>query len=63
MNTTTPPEVLTVAEVAELFRIGRQQVYSAVQEKTLRSARFGNSIRIRRADAEAWFNTRMEEER
>ncbi|WP_407636510.1 helix-turn-helix domain-containing protein [Deinococcus phoenicis] len=47
-------------EVAGLFNIGRRQVYEAVRARQLRAARFGTALRIRRSDAEAWFDAQVE---
>jgi excisionase family DNA binding protein len=40
------PEVLTVREAATLLRVGRNQLYQAVERGQLRAVRIGRSIRI-----------------
>jgi excisionase family DNA binding protein len=43
------PEVLTVAEVARVLRIGRNQAYALVGSDELPSIRVGRSIRVARS--------------
>jgi excisionase family DNA binding protein len=43
---TSLPEVLTVREAAKVLRVGRNQLYQAVQRGQLRAVRIGRSIRI-----------------
>jgi excisionase family DNA binding protein len=50
-----PHSFLSVAEVAELFRIDRSHVYNAVKAGTLKHGKFGKVIRIHRDDALNWF--------
>jgi excisionase family DNA binding protein len=40
------PEVLTVREAAKVLRVGRNQLYQAVERGQLRAVRIGRSIRI-----------------
>jgi excisionase family DNA binding protein len=40
------PEVLTVREAAAVLRVGRNQLYQAVERGQLRAVRIGRSIRI-----------------
>jgi excisionase family DNA binding protein len=40
------PEVLTVREAAKVLRVGRNQLYQAVERGQLRAIRIGRSIRI-----------------
>jgi excisionase family DNA binding protein len=40
------PEVLTVREAAAILRVGRNQLYQAVERGQLRAVRIGRSIRI-----------------
>lgn len=51
--------VLTVHEVAALFRIDRSHVYAAVKSGKLPAARFGKTIRVNRDDAVQWFYGRV----
>jgi excisionase family DNA binding protein len=39
-------EVLTVREAAAILRVGRNQLYQAVERGQLRAVRIGRSIRI-----------------
>ncbi|AHX26501.1 helix-turn-helix domain-containing protein [Deinococcus deserti] len=56
--TPTPrPLVLTVTEVAAMYRVHRSHVYNAVKEGTLKAGKFGVTIRIRHEDAERWFDS------
>lgn len=48
------PDWLTVAEVAKTLRVSPMAIYRLVHSKELPSAKVGNSIRIRRADADAY---------
>jgi excisionase family DNA binding protein len=40
------PEVLTVREAAAILRVGRNQLYQAMERRQLRAVRIGRSIRI-----------------
>jgi excisionase family DNA binding protein len=40
------PEVLTVREAAAILRVGRNQLYQAVERGQLQAVRIGRSIRI-----------------
>ena len=44
-----PSEVITVAELAKMLRIGRNSAYNLVNNGLVRSVRVGSQIRISRA--------------
>lgn len=46
------PSFMTVAEVARVFRIGRNTVYDLVRRGALDGTRIGHAIRIRRSAVE-----------
>lgn len=50
-------ELLTVKEVAKLIRVSPMTVYRAVELGTLPHVRFGRTIRVDRADLEAFVLT------
>lgn len=50
MNLVDAPDVLTVAEAARIARIGRNQMYLAVQRGEVFGVRIGRSIRIPKAE-------------
>lgn len=49
--------VLTVAQVAELFQLSTKTVERHLRGGTLRGAKIGAHWRIRREDADAWFDS------
>jgi excisionase family DNA binding protein len=51
------PDFLTVVELAQLLRIGRNQAYALVNSGRVVSCRFGGSIRIPRTAIEQLLNT------
>jgi excisionase family DNA binding protein len=48
------PELLTVGDFLEVYRISRTEFYRQVQAGKLRLTKLGTASRISRADAEAW---------
>ena len=48
------PELMTVAEFCERYRIGRTSAYREAASGRLKMHKFGAATRIRRADAEEW---------
>lgn len=46
MQTSEMPDLLTVPEVAEVLRIGRNEAYEAVRRGDIPSIRIGRSIRV-----------------
>ena len=59
MTAPSLPTILTVEQVAEWLNIGRAQVYGAIERRELLAAKFGRVLRVRQADAEAWFNRNL----
>jgi excisionase family DNA binding protein len=49
----TPPDPLTVREVAAEFRVNQKTVLSLIHDGTLPAAKLGRVYRIRRADLDA----------
>jgi excisionase family DNA binding protein len=56
------PSFLTVAEVAGLFRIGRNTVYDLIRRGHLDGTRIGHTIRIRRSEVDRLLATRTGQE-
>jgi putative molybdopterin biosynthesis protein len=55
MNTTfTPSELLTVRELQQLLKIGRNKVYELLRSGEIPCVRLGKQIRIRRVDVEVY---------
>jgi excisionase family DNA binding protein len=51
----TPPEVLTVDELADLMRMDRKSIYAAIQRKEIPGVRrLGKAIRIHRETVLRW---------
>ena len=50
------PEVMTIKEVQQFLKIGRNSAYDLVNRKEFRVLRVGKSIRINRADFLRWFD-------
>ena len=59
MTAPSLPTILTVEQVAEWLNVGRAQVYGAIERRELLAAKFGRVLRVRQADAEAWFNRNL----
>lgn len=51
------PELLTVNDFLQRFRIGRTSFYREVNKGSLRILKFGTATRIARVDAQAWVNS------
>ena len=47
--------VLTVSAVAAQFDVSRRMIYRAIAAGELRAFRLGKLLRIKREDADAWF--------
>jgi excisionase family DNA binding protein len=45
-SSTTTPAVLTVKEVAEELRCGKNQAYELIREGRIRAVRIGRAIRV-----------------
>ena len=50
------PEVMTIKDVKQFLKIGRNSAYDLVNRKEFRVLRVGKSIRINRADFLRWFD-------
>jgi excisionase family DNA binding protein len=51
--------VVTVSDIADTFDICTKTVYRALREGELTGAKFGNRWRIRRAETERWWDTKV----
>lgn len=58
MTLAEAPDVLTVAEAAQLLRIGRNQAYELINRGDLYAARIGRSIRVPKATLVAYLEGR-----
>jgi excisionase family DNA binding protein len=54
MSLAAAPDVLTVAEAAMLMRVGRNQMYQAIDRGEIRAGRIGRSLRVPKASLERW---------
>lgn len=50
------PEFLTLAEAAEILRIGERTAYDLARDHRIPAAKVGGQWRIRRADLDAWID-------
>ena len=50
------PEVMTIKELQQFLKIGRNSAYDLVNRKEFKVLRVGKSIRINRADFLRWFD-------
>ena len=50
------PEVMTIKEVKQFLKIGRNSAYDLINHKEFRVLRVGRNIRICRADFLRWFD-------
>lgn len=57
MSPTAAAEFLTVDQVAELFQFSSKTVLRHLADGKLRGAKIGAAWRIRREDADAWFDS------
>ena len=48
------PELMTVDDFGDIYRIGRTTFYREVQAGRLKLVKIGRSTRVARADAEVW---------
>jgi DNA binding domain, excisionase family len=53
-------EVLTVGELAELLRVGKNRAYELVTTKAIPSFRIGSSIRVYRPAVTRWIESQCE---
>ena len=52
-------EFLTVAQVAELFQFSTKTIERHLRDGKLRGAKIGGVWRVRRQDADAWYDTQV----
>lgn len=57
---TTDREVLTVNELAEFLRVGKNRAYELVTTKAIPSFRIGSSIRVYRPAVTRWIENQCE---
>ena len=55
----TAPRLLTVAEVADLFRVSSMTVYRLIRNGELAAVRVGRSYRVRERDLQAYLQAQV----
>ncbi len=50
------PEMLTLAEAAEILRIAERTAYDLARQRRIPAAKVGGQWRIRRAELDAWLD-------
>ena len=60
INHQLPESVLTVRDLSEYLRIGRDSAYALVRSGQIRSVRIGRQIRIPRAAVDAYLSGQIE---
>jgi excisionase family DNA binding protein len=55
----TAPRLLTVAEVADLFRVSSMTVYRLIRHGELAAVRVGRSYRVREQDLQAYLQAQV----
>ena len=50
----TPPEVMTIDQVAEYLQLHKQVVYRHVRNKTIPASRIGGTLRFKKSIIDAW---------
>lgn len=53
-------ELLTLAELEELLKVGRTTIYRLLSTREIPSYRIGRSVRVRRTDVDRWLEGRRE---
>jgi excisionase family DNA binding protein len=53
------PELLTIGQFCERYYVSRSTVYRLFASGDLRRVVIGRAVRIKRIDAEEWFDTLM----
>ena len=53
-TSTTPPEVMTIDQVAEYLQLHKQVVYRHVKKKTIPASRIGSTLRFKKSIIDAW---------
>ncbi len=67
-TSSTPPEVMTIDQVAEYLQLHKQVVYRHVRNKTIPASRIGATLRFKRSIIDSWLtdsaldNLRQEQE-
>ena len=51
-----PPEFLTLAEAAEMLRIGERTCYDLARARRIPAAKVGGQWRIRRSELDDWIS-------
>lgn len=59
-DTTHQPMLMRVSEVAHELQLARSFVYELIQSGQLPAVRIGRSVRVPRAELEAWVRERAE---
>lgn len=59
MTGMTAPRLLTVAEVADLFRVSSMTVYRLIRNGELAAVRVGRSYRVREQDLQAYLQAQV----
>lgn len=55
----TPPEILTIDEVAAYLRLTPQTIYKWAQEKRIPAVKLGKEWRFRRSILDRWLDEQM----
>lgn len=55
----TPPEILTIDEVAAYLRLTPQTIYKWAQEKRIPAVKLGKEWRFRRSIIDRWFDEQL----
>lgn len=55
----TPPEILTIDEVAAYLRLTPQTIYKWAQEKRIPAVKLGKEWRFRRSVIDRWFDEQL----
>ena len=53
-------KLLTVSEIAEIFRVGRSKAYDIVGKREIPYIRIGREIRFRRSDIDAYLKSKTQ---
>ena len=61
MSGATERAVLTVAEAAQVARIGRNQMYQAIRRGDVYAARIGRTLRVPRVELERFLGMRADD--
>lgn len=56
----TPPEILTIDEVAAYLRLTPQTIYKWAQEKRIPAVKLGKEWRFRRSVIDRWFDDQLQ---